>query len=82
MRREHSLAALRENFMRGAAAPAVLPFALSQAAIEALMNQFHGARSTGINITHLAPRAGDPDTYRPERRRRSGRSGGALALTA
>ena len=80
IRQEHSLAAMRENFMRGAAMPAVLPFALSQAAIEALMSQFHGARSTGINITHLAQHG--PETYRPERRRRSGRSGGALALTA
>ena len=68
------------NILRGIAAPFVLPSAASVDVVEALQRQFHGARSGGASIQYLQPQHGEAD-YRPVRRR-SGRSGGALAITA
>ena len=69
------------NLLRGLAAPIVLPSAASMDVVDALRRQFSGARSSGASIQYLRPRQeGDAD-YAPVRRR-SGRSGGALAITA
>ena len=65
--------------LRGVAAPFVIPAGVAAEVIEALMRQFHGARSQGAAITYLRQQDHPPvegEGYRPERRR-SGRSGGA-----
>jgi hypothetical protein len=59
----------------------VIPAGVAAETIEALLRQFHGARSSGANITYLReqdhPPIDEEATYRPTRRR-PGRSGGPL----
>ena len=70
------------NVLRGAATPFVIPAGVAAETIEALIRQFHGARSTGAAITYMRqpqdhPRLDEEAEYRPARRR-AGRSGGPL----